>query len=161
LIYYHQNDQQAFNEVIQIGVSTVAGWLDTGDFNGDGKNDILLNGHDAIELFLQSKSGFDDTIRYTIEDAVSKAYRANFGESSSGDFDGVGNLDTGVTTVRYDDDTQTVHILRVQNNQLELVEQFRFRFGNTRHFSGLTIADYEQDGDELLAIQVMALPLKC
>ncbi|WP_293762977.1 hypothetical protein [uncultured Paraglaciecola sp.] len=121
----------------------------------------MLNGHDAIELFLQSKSGFDDTIRYTIEDAVSKAYRANFGESSSGDFDGVGNLDTGVTTVRYDDDTQTVHILRVQNNQLELVEQFRFRFGNTRHFSGLTIADYEQDGDELLAIQVMALPLKC
>ncbi len=63
--------------------------------------------------------------------------------------------------MRYDDDTQTVHILRVQNNQLELVEQFRFRFGNTRHFSGLTIADYEQDGDELLAIQVMALPLKC
>jgi hypothetical protein len=147
LIYYPQNDQQTFNEAIQIGVSTVTGRVDTGDFNGDGKNDILLNGHDAIELFLQSESGFGDAIRYTVEDAVSEAYRANFGESTSGDFDGDGILDIGVTTYRYDDDTQTVHILSVQNNQLELVEQLRFPFGNTRHFLGLTIADYDQDGD--------------
>lgn len=147
LIYYPQNDQQSFGDAIQIGSSSVAGRIDIGDFNGDGKNDVLVNGYDAIELFLQSDTDFDNVLRYTLEDAVSEAYRSNYGESTSGDFDGDGILDIGLTTYRYYDDTETIHILRVKDNQFELIEQLRLPLADNRHFFGFTIADLDQDGD--------------